>query len=72
MNPATVIAIILIAACGSGLAYGDFSYTKKTTGVKLGLIKLKVQEKEMVNVALIVNASGISIAVILLDTVGRN
>lgn len=71
MNPAKIIAIVLIAAGGLGLAYGGFSYTKETTGVKLGPIELKVQEKERVNVPLIVSAGAIVIGVFLLVTVGR-
>jgi hypothetical protein len=54
-----------------GLAYGGFSYTKETTGVKLGPIELKVQEKETVNVPLIVSGAAIAIGVFLLVAVGR-
>lgn len=71
MNPTKMIAIVLIVAGALGLAYGGFSYTKETTGVKLGPIELKVQEKERVNVPLIISASAIVIGVILLVTVGR-
>ncbi len=71
MNPTKMIAILLIVAGALGLAYGGFSYTKETTGVKLGPIELKVQEKERVNVPLIISASAIVIGVILLVTVGR-
>lgn len=71
MNPTKMIAIVLIVAGALGLAYGGFSYTKETTGVKLGPIELKVQEKERVNVPLIVSAGAIVIGVILLVTVGR-
>ncbi len=71
MNPAKLIAIVLIVAGALGLAYGGFSYTKDTTGVKLGPIELKVQEKERVNVPLIVSAGAIVIGVILLVSVGR-
>ena len=71
MNPTKLIAIILIAAGCLGLAYGGFSYTKETTGVKLGPIELKVEEKEHVNVPLIVSAGAIVLGVVLLVTVGR-
>ena len=70
MNPTKLIGIILIAAGGLGLAYGGFSYTKETTGLKLGPIELKVQEKETVNVPLIVSAGVIALGVFLL-VVGR-
>ena len=71
MNPTKLIGIILIAAGCLGLAYGGFSYTKETTNVKLGPIELKVQEKENVNVPLIVSAGAIVLGVFLLVTVGR-
>jgi len=66
MNPTKIIGIILIAAGCLGLVYGGFSYTKETTGMKLGPIELKVQEKETVTVPLIVSAGAIAIGVFLL------
>lgn len=71
MNPTKLIGIILIVAGGLGLVYGGFSYTKETTGVKLGPIELKVEEKETINVPLIVSAGAIAIGVFLLVAVGR-
>lgn len=70
MNPAKLIGIILIAAGGLGLVYGGFSYTKETTGLKVGPLELKVQEKETINVPLIVSAGAIVLGVFLL-VVGR-
>lgn len=70
MNPTKLLGIILIVAGGLGLAYGGFSYTKETTGVKLGPIELKVQEKERVNVPLIISAGAIVLGAFLL-VVGR-
>ena len=70
MNPTKLIGIILIAAGGLGLVYGGFSYTKETTGMKIGPLELKVQEKQTVNVPLIVSASAIVLGVFLL-VVGR-
>ena len=66
MNPTKLIGIILIVAGGLGLAYGGFSYTKETTGMKMGPIELKVQEKENVNVPLAVSAGAIALGVFLL------
>jgi len=66
-----MIAIVLIVAGCLGLAYGGFTYTKETSAVKLGPIELKVQEKETVNVPLIVSASVIAMGVFLLVAVGR-
>ena len=71
MNPTKLIGIILIVAGCLGLVYGGFSYTKETTGVKLGPIELKVQEKETVAVPLIVSAGGIALGVFLLIVGGR-
>ncbi len=71
MNPTKLIAIILIVAGSLGLAYGGFSYTKETTGMKLGPIELKVEEKRNVNVPLIVSAGAIVLGVFLLVTAGR-
>ena len=71
MNPTKLIGIILIAAGCLGLVYGGFSYTKETTGVKLGPIELKVQEKETVTVPLMVSAGGIALGVFLLVAGGR-
>jgi len=70
MNPTKIIGIVLIALGALGLAYGGFSYTKETTGVKLGPIELKVEEKETVNVPMIVSAGALAIGVFLL-VVGR-
>ena len=66
MNPTKIIAIVLIAAGCLGLVYGGFSYTKETTGVKLGPIELKVQEKETVNVPMIVSVGAIVLGAVLL------
>ena len=71
MNPTKLIGIVLIVAGGLGLAYGGFSYTKETTGVKLGPIELKVQERQTVNVPLIISAGVIAVGVFLLVAVGR-
>ena len=71
MNPTKLIGIILIAAGCLGLVYGGFTYTKETTGVKLGPIEIKVQEKETVTVPLIISAGAIAIGVFLLVAAGR-
>lgn len=71
MNPSKLIGIILIAGGCLGLVYGGFSYTKETTGMKLGPIELKVEEKERVNVPLIISAGAIAIGVFMLVAVGR-
>jgi hypothetical protein len=71
MNPTKLIGIILIVGGCLGLAYGGFSYTKETTGVKLGPIELKVEEKQNVNIPLIVSGGAIVLGVLLIVGVGR-
>ena len=71
MNPSKLIAVVLIAAGALGLVYGGFSYTKETTGLKLGPLELKVQERQRVNIPLVASAAAIAIGVALL-VVGRN
>ena len=71
MNPTKLIEIVLIVAGSLGLSYGGFSYTKETTGVKLGPIELKVEEKQKVDVPLIVSAGAIVLGVVLLVGFGR-
>lgn len=71
MDIKKIIGIILIAAGCLGLAYGGFSYTKETTGMKVGPIELKVQERETVTVPLIVSAAAIVAGIFLLVAVGR-
>jgi len=71
MNPAKIIGIILIVAGCLGLVYGGFTYTKDSTGVKVGSVEFKVQEKETVTVPLLVSAAGIALGVFLLVGMGR-
>jgi hypothetical protein len=71
MGATKIIGIILIVAGTLGLVYGGFSYTKDTTTAKLGPIELKVQEKENVNVPIIVSVGAIGLGIFLL-VVGRN
>ncbi len=66
MNPTRIAGIALILAGCLGLIYGGFSYTKETTGLKLGPLELKVQEKQTVNVPLIVSGGAIVLGVFLL------
>lgn len=71
MNPAKLIGIFLIVAGCLGLAYGGFSYTKESTGLKVGPIELKIQEKETIAVPLLVSAAGVALGLFLLVGVGR-
>lgn len=71
MNTTKLIGIIVLVAGCLGLAYGGFSYTKQSTAVKLGPIELKVQEKETVNVPMIVSVGAIVVGLVLIVGVGR-
>ena len=66
MNPTKLIGIILIAAGCLGLVYGGFSYTKESTGMKLGPLELKVEQQERVNVPLLLSAGAVVLGVFLL------
>jgi len=66
MNPTRIVAILLILSGGLGLAYGGFSYTKETTGLKLGPLELKVQEKERVNIPMVLSGAAVLLGVFLL------
>lgn len=66
MNTNQIAAIVLIVAGILGLVYGGFSYTKQTTGAKLGPIELKVTEKETVNVPIWVGIGAIVVGGVLL------
>jgi hypothetical protein len=50
MNGLKGLAIALIVAGALALAYGGFTYTKKTHKTEIGPITLAVAEKETVNV----------------------
>ena len=71
MATSKLIGIILIVVGCLGLAYGGFTYTKETSAVKLGPIQLKVEEKETVNIPLIVSGAVVAIGIFLLVAVGR-
>ena len=66
MNTSRLIGIILIVAGALGLAYGGFSYTKESTGIKLGPLELKVQERERINVPIVLSAGALAIGIFLL------
>jgi hypothetical protein len=71
MGATKIIGIILIVAGTLGLVYGGFSYTKDTSTAKLGPIELEIQEKENVNVPIIVSVGAIGLGIFLLVS-GRN
>lgn len=66
MNPIKLIGIILIVAGALGLTYGGFTYTKETTGLKLGPLEVQVQEKETITVPLLLSAGALAFGLFLL------
>lgn len=66
MNVARIFGIVLIAAGALGLIYGGFSYTKETGSAKVGPFVLQVQEKETVQVPVLLSAGAIALGVFLL------
>lgn len=66
MNTSRLIGIVLIVAGALGLVYGGFSYTKESTGIKLGPLELKVQERERINVPIVLSAGALAIGIFLL------
>jgi len=66
MNASKLAGIVLIAAGCLGLIYGGFSYTRETTGVQLGPIALKVEEKQSVNIPLVVSGGAVILGIFLL------
>ena len=52
MKGTKLLGAVLLALGILALAYGGFSYTKKTDKVNLGPIHVEVQDKERVNIPL--------------------
>ena len=50
MNLVKIMAIVLIIAGLTGLAYGRFSYTRETQEAKIGPLELSVKDTETVYV----------------------
>jgi hypothetical protein len=71
MHSVKLIGILLIAAGCLGLLYGGFSYSKETTGAKLGPIEVKVHENKTVNIPLVASAGAIVLGIVVLVTLGR-
>jgi uncharacterized iron-regulated membrane protein len=50
MHGVKILALALLVAGVLGLAYGSFSYTKKTHEANVGPLSVAVKDKETVNV----------------------
>jgi hypothetical protein len=61
MKGTKLLGAVLLALGILGLAYGGFSYTKKTDEVNLGPIHFEVQDKERVNIPL---WAGVGVAIV--------
>ena len=66
MNSLRIAGIALILAGVLGLAYGGFSYTKKTDEIKVGPIALSVSQKQTVNIPLWAGLAAIAAGAALL------
>lgn len=71
MGPLKLLGIVLIVAGVLGLVYGNFSYTKDTTVVKLGPIELSAKQKETVNVPMWAGIGAIAVGALLLVVGGK-
>lgn len=71
MSPNKIVAIVLIIAGALGLAYGGFTYTSDTHRAELGPMKLKVTEKEHVNIPVWAGVGAIVAGGLLLGFGGR-
>jgi hypothetical protein len=50
MNSIKGVAIVLIAAGVAGLAYGGFTYTRRTHEAQIGSLELTLKDQRTVNV----------------------
>ncbi|MGE5096412.1 MAG: hypothetical protein ACM3SO_14825 [Betaproteobacteria bacterium] len=71
MNAIRIIGVVLIVAGVVALAIGGFSYTKETTGAKLGPIELTVKEKQTVNIPIWAGVASIAAGALMLLVGGR-
>jgi hypothetical protein len=61
MKGTKLLGAVLLALGILALAYGGFSYTKKTDEVNLGPIHIEVKDKERVNIPL---WAGVGLAIV--------
>lgn len=66
MNTSRIIAIVLIIAGALALAFGSFTYTKKTHDAKIGPMEISIKDKETINVPVWAGAGAIVLGVFLL------
>ena len=66
MGPIKLAGIVLIVAGALGLAYGSFTYTKKTHEAKIGPVELSVRDKQTVNIPMWAGVGAIVLGGVLL------
>lgn len=66
MNSLKFIAVTLVVAGILALAYGGFTYTKRTQEAKIGSMELTIQHKESVSVPIWAGIGAIVLGGILL------
>ena len=66
-----IIGIICVIAGCLGLAYGGFSYTKESTGLKIGSLELKMNEKQDVSIPTVLSGGIVALGVLLIVVGGR-
>ena len=66
MNPAKLIALLLIIGGVLGLAYGGFSYISETHRVGIGPLHLAVSERQTVSVPIWISLAGVVAGVAVL------
>lgn len=71
MNGIKLTAIVLIVAGILSLAYGSFTYTKKTHDAKIGPMEISIKDKETVNIPSWAGGGAIVVGVLLLVVRGR-
>ena len=71
MTPVRILGIVLVVAGALALAYGGFSYTKKSSGAKIGPIELNFKEKERVNIPEWAGGGAVLVGAAMLLLAGR-
>ena len=72
MNGSRVLAIVLIIAGALSLAYGSFTYTKKTHDAKIGPMEISIKDKETVNIPAWAGGGALLAGVLLLIVRTKN
>ncbi|PIV33830.1 MAG: hypothetical protein COS34_05595 [Lysobacterales bacterium CG02_land_8_20_14_3_00_62_12] len=66
MNGSKLAALVLIIAGVLGLAFGGFTYTKKTHDANIGPMSISIKDKETVNIPIWAGAGAIIAGVLIL------